>query len=322
LTATPAQGYSFKGWSDGCFGTALVCALAPDADTTVHATFVSAGELELTVGGPGVVSMASAGLACGDTEDYCEANFPVLDQVQLTPTPAPGAQFAGWGGPCAQYGTGPCDVQVGLSTGVTATFENAGTTSEGVAASGDQASLTVTHEQTPIASAPDVLSSCVDLSPCTGEVTPGTFLTLTVGGGFVISGAPILANYAWSGACVGNWPVCSLVVDSPASVTVSEASGFTSTPGYKRAPNGDQAFQTTVSGAGIVLANGFRLYCSEALTLNQCDWNLPSGRLVTLVAKPSKRAHLVGWKGDCSGSRPTCKLRIGPSEGASAAFAR
>jgi uncharacterized membrane protein YgcG len=72
--------------------------------------------------GSGSVSSPQAGIACGAS---CRQWFEAGATVSLVATPAPGSTFAGWsGGGCS--GTGPCQVNVTANTGVTATFEVAG----------------------------------------------------------------------------------------------------------------------------------------------------------------------------------------------------
>ncbi len=72
--------------------------------------------------GTGSVSSAQTELACGAV---CRQWLEVGQTVTLVATPEPGSAFAGWsGGGCA--GTAPCQVSVNADTGVTATFEVAG----------------------------------------------------------------------------------------------------------------------------------------------------------------------------------------------------
>jgi hypothetical protein len=133
MTAVAPPGLTFTGWRGACYGSAPICAALPQANTTVVAQFASTGEIDMTVGGPGVVSGAMvagpgdvssspAGLSCGQASTLCSATFPDSSMVKLTATPAAGARFAGWGGPCTQYGTSPCTVVAAGTTGVTASF--------------------------------------------------------------------------------------------------------------------------------------------------------------------------------------------------------
>ena len=98
LTATPATGSLFTGWSGGvCTGTGA-CTVTVTQAASVTATF----ELQtyaLTVAkagtGTGTVTSTPAGLACDPT---CSALYPYGTAVTLTATPDPTSTFTGWSG--------------------------------------------------------------------------------------------------------------------------------------------------------------------------------------------------------------------------------
>jgi len=126
LTATPATGSTFAGWSgSSCTGTTSTCTATVTAPTTVTATFTATpapAPVGLTVTpagtGSGTVSSSPAGITCGTT---CSTTYSSGTGVTLTATPATGSTFAGWsGGGCT--GTGTCTVTVTAPTTVTATF--------------------------------------------------------------------------------------------------------------------------------------------------------------------------------------------------------
>src|SRR5204862_7072285 len=58
LTAKPATGFSFSGWSGGCAGTGTSCTVALDGDTTVMATFQKGGTPPTQLGTPILLSPA------------------------------------------------------------------------------------------------------------------------------------------------------------------------------------------------------------------------------------------------------------------------
>lgn len=122
LTATPAGGSVFAGWSGGgCSGTGT-CVVTVSAATSVNAQF-DLGPQTLTVviagTGTGTVASAPAGIACAPT---CSAAFPGGSVVVLTATAGGGSTFTGWsGGGCS--GTGMCSVTMNSATSVTATFD-------------------------------------------------------------------------------------------------------------------------------------------------------------------------------------------------------
>jgi len=103
LTATPATGSTFAGWSGGsCTGTTSICTATVTAPTTVTATFTATpapAPVGLTVTpagtGSGTVSSSPAGITCGTT---CSTTYSSGTGVTLTATPATGSTFAGWSG--------------------------------------------------------------------------------------------------------------------------------------------------------------------------------------------------------------------------------
>jgi Right handed beta helix region/Divergent InlB B-repeat domain len=200
LTATPAAGWVFMGWSGaGCAGTGS-CSLTLTTATTVRATFAPA-PVTLTVIraglGSGVVTSAPAGISCGTS---CSASFPSGSPVGLTATAAAGSVFTGWsGGGCT--GTSTCTVSPVSATTITATF--APTTVVAL-------TLTVSGSGTgTVTSAPAGLSCGAS---CSVSFATGTSvaLTATATAGSVFAG--------WSGACTGSGP-CTVVMDQARAVT-------------------------------------------------------------------------------------------------------
>jgi hypothetical protein len=130
LTAMPAAGSAFVGWTGGgCSGTAP-CQVTLTADITVTATFGAASQsYSLTVSragtGSGSVASNPSGINC---EPTCSATYASGTAVTLSATPAAGSTFAGWtGGGCG--GTAPCRVTLAANTTVTASFTSGTATS-------------------------------------------------------------------------------------------------------------------------------------------------------------------------------------------------
>src|SRR5207245_3663496 len=96
LTATPAAGSTFSGWSGGgCSGTGT-CTVTMSAATTVTATF-TLQTFSLTVSkagtGSGTVASTPAGITCGTD---CSEPYMSGTAVTLTATPGVGSVFSGW----------------------------------------------------------------------------------------------------------------------------------------------------------------------------------------------------------------------------------
>ena len=117
LTATPAAGFVFGGWSGACGGIGA-CVVPMNNAASVNASFVQ-GTIPLTVAttGAGTVSSVPAGINCGTT---CSALFLPNTAVTLTAAPGAGMVFLGWSGACS--GTASCTLTIGGPTSVAAAF--------------------------------------------------------------------------------------------------------------------------------------------------------------------------------------------------------
>ena len=115
LTAVPAQGFVFGGWSGGCSGTSASATVTVGGDVSCTATFTALYTLQVTKTGPGTVTSAPAGVSCGDA---CSATYTAGTVVTLTATPASGYVFVGWSGTGCATGT----VQMSQARTCTATF--------------------------------------------------------------------------------------------------------------------------------------------------------------------------------------------------------
>jgi len=126
LTANPATGSDFSGWSGGgCSGTAT-CTVTMDQTRSVSAVFtLQTHQLDVTTAGSGsgYVGSAPAGIDCqtgSATHTDCSEDY-AGGSVTLTANPATGSDFSGWsGGGCS--GTGTCTVSMDQARSVTATF--------------------------------------------------------------------------------------------------------------------------------------------------------------------------------------------------------
>ena len=199
LTAAPAAGWVFAGWSGGgCTGTGS-CVLTLTTATTVTATFARAPVTLAVVragAGSGTVTSAPAGIACGVT---CSASFPSGGAVVLTATPAAGSTFGGWsGGGCA--GTGTCTLTPVSATTVVATFTPV------------TFALTLTVEGAGGGTVTSTPAGIVCSVSCSAAYGVGISVTRTA------APAPGSTFAGWSGACAGT-AACALVLDQARAVT-------------------------------------------------------------------------------------------------------
>ncbi|WP_338414608.1 M6 family metalloprotease domain-containing protein [uncultured Sphaerotilus sp.] len=201
LTARPATGSVFTGWSGACSGTSTVCVLSPSAAATVTATFelptFAVGVTRLgrgsgTVRGP-------SGLDCGLT---CSARYSVGTQVTLTAVASAQSDFAGWSGHCS--GAGPtCTVTMSAARMVRAEFS--------------PKQYVVNLRQAGSAGRIGGLPY--------GVTCPGG-CSFPRDAGSVVQLWPLLSRgqrfVGWSGACTGTG-ICRLAIDGTKSVTATFA---------------------------------------------------------------------------------------------------
>ncbi len=120
LTANPASGSTFSGWSGACSGISTTCTVSMRANQSAKAVFaIQTYPLSVSISGDGsgTVSSSPAGINCGSA---CTTSFAVNSAITLTASPASGSTFSGWGGACS--GTGTCTVSMGAAKSVAAQF--------------------------------------------------------------------------------------------------------------------------------------------------------------------------------------------------------
>ncbi|MDH3209714.1 MAG: hypothetical protein OEL91_04960, partial [Burkholderiaceae bacterium] len=262
LTATPATGSRFEGWSGACTGSGA-CTVSMTAARSVTATF-SLQSYAITVSktGPGAGTIVSSpsGVNCGST---CSSTRPYGSVLTLKPTPAKGSHFAGWSGACS--GTGACTVTVSQARNVGATFART------------PLPLSVTRTGTGIGS--------VSSSP--GGIDCGAICKYSMPADTTVTLVPSAADGSyfagWRGSCTGTG-ACTVTMSAARSVTAV----FT---------RHNYVLSVSKSGNGSVTSSPAGISCGSA-----CKKTLASNTVVSLTAKPAKGWAFTGWSGECSGT--------------------
>ncbi len=289
LTAAPASGSTFGGWSGACAGTGATCTVTMSQARSVTATFDGPPvRYTLTVGrdgtGSGMVTSSPAGLSCSTT---CSGTFAAGTSVTLLAVPAHGSLFTGWSGPCA--GTVACVLAMTEARSVTATFDR-----------GSISRLAVTRAGTgsgTVTSSPQG----VDCGPtCSASFASGTVVTLTA------TAATGSTFAGWSGACSGTTATCTVTAYADEAVTAT----FHASP---------ILYALTVTragtGSGTVTSSPAGVSCGTT-----CSASFGSASAVTLTAAPASGSTFAGWGGACSGTAPTCTVTMTGAQGVTATF--
>lgn len=283
LTATPAAGWRFVGWTGGgCNGTAT-CVMTMSAATTVTATFDQLTfTLSLTSVGGRVTSLP-AGIDCpGD----CGETYAQGTSVTLTAVPDAGQQFTGWsGGGCS--GNGTCQIAMNANAGVTASFAAAPT---------GTFALTVG-----VSGAGAVTSSVGGIScpaACATTIAQNASVTLTA--------TPSTgANFqVWGGACSGTAATCTVQMTAARAVTASF-----STVNFPLTVTRAGAGTGTVTSAPAGISCGTD--CAESYAQNTA---------VTLTAAAGSGSLFSGWSGACTGTG-SCSVTMSAARNVTATFA-
>ena len=132
LTAAPASGWVFGGWSGACSGVSD-CSVRMDADASVRATFnpppppppPAKAHMIVSVEGNGQVS--GSGINCGFGSTACDVTVNAGTNVSLTATPGDQVRFMGWSGACSGGGT-TCGIAANGQMRLTAKFQDVLTT--------------------------------------------------------------------------------------------------------------------------------------------------------------------------------------------------
>lgn len=125
LTAKPASGQTFQGWSGACesAGVNTTCTLTMNSALAVGADFTGESTVhKLTVSRSGTGALlgtvTGTGIDCGTD---CTETYQSPTSIALAASAQKGAKFMGWsGGGCS--GTGTCTVSVSGAVGVVARF--------------------------------------------------------------------------------------------------------------------------------------------------------------------------------------------------------
>jgi len=279
------QGWTFWQWDVTDAGTVPGITTRIDRDRYIGTdlTYASIASITAQPAEGGSITDSSGKISCAQTTT-CTALYNPGDAIQLTATPAPGYEFAEWGGACASSGSEPtCSLTTLGTKTVTATFSYR---------------LTVTvagHVPGHVTSSPagiDCPGTCSALMPI------GTTVTLT-------ATTSVWSGVTWSGDCSGTDPTgCSVLMDQKRDVTatfrdLAPPTATITPPGARDAPvrvSFDQpVHHVTTRNLLVRPAGGKKLEARIACFAksgNRTDCGTGNVRLAVLRPTVRLRAHL------------------------------
>jgi hypothetical protein len=290
LTATPAAGSSFAGWSDGaCIGTGA-CKVSMTQARSVVATFAT-GRHALTVvkegTGSGTITSAPAGIDCGSD---CAQTYDHDAMVTLTAQADIGSSFFGWTGvPCVNSGGDSCAVPMTQARTVKATFHLTKRSLQVVKLRDGSGTVTSTPDGI------DCGPTCAHDFPTRSTVT----LTATADPGSRFTG--------WLAEDCPDTGDCTVTLDVPKTVG-ARFEPVASHYNLNVLRDGDGRGTVTSAPAGIDCG----IDCSQSYA---------DGTEVTLTAAPNAGSTFIGWHGACTGTA-TCTVSMGAPREVWATFGR
>jgi hypothetical protein len=301
VARSSSQEFAFDHWAGGCVGAAERCPAILDEPLHVTATFQRLrGGIKLLVGGRGDISSEPPGIACGVSGGQCEAEFGLGATIQLIATPAPGAEFYGWGDGCQRTRPTSCRLTVGYWSELSATFRTSARPA--VSQSLNVVNPGIAH----VTSDPPAINCRPD---CSASFAPNAVVRL-LGRGVT----------RWQDGCVGLGSLCTLVLDSPTDVTVESPLEQQPPP---PPPQSKRSYGLEVSvsipGYGVVTGGGIRCGAPSSRA-SDCRRLFRYRARVTLRASAKARRRFEGWSGFCVGTKLTCEVPMTVNKWVAARF--
>jgi|GEM_PF-1188802 len=313
LTASPANGYSFSGWSGACSGSGS-CTVNMNANKSVTATFTpttapppSTYTLTVSKSGSGTISSSPSGINCGSS---CTASYNNNTSVTLTASPANGYSFSGWSGACS--GSGSCTVNMNANKSVTATFTQNTVVS-------DVFNLMVTYKGPgTIFFSPTDLDGYDKFSNSTDTTTIPIRFPYYKDTNVTLTAEPV-SGYrftGWSGACSGTGS-CTVNMDSTKSVTAMFIQNTVVSDVFN--------LMVTYKGPGTIFfsptdLDGYDKFSNSTdTTTNPIRFPYYKDTSVTLTAEPASGYRFTGWSGACSGTG-SCTVNMDSTKSVTATF--
>lgn len=252
----------------------------------------------LSKSGSGTVISDPAGIDCGKT---CTAQYDQDARVTLTATPAEGSNFIGWSGACE--GTAPCIIKMTANKSVAAKFfAPAAYALQVTSPKRDYYWLYPPKALAgTVTSVPEGINCGVNNKACKYAFGKDAVVTLTA------TPQPGYYLKRWDGCATPNGLTCTVTVTKP---TTTITPRFAALPKYALRVSKTKYGSITSAPAGLKCKAGAK----------SCSAKFVTGTEVVLTAWPATDRRFVLWGGVCSGTAPTCAIRMDAKKKVSAAF--
>jgi hypothetical protein len=241
LSATPAAGSTFAGWSGACSGTGE-CKVTIGEAQEVEAEFVATPKFSISlenVGeGSGTARSTPAGIDCGSE---CSAEFSEGAKVTLTAAPASGSKFVEWSGEeCAGSTEATCEFTVpSHAVAVKAEFGQSTTVPLRV----------VKYGQGTVVSSPSGIDCAGGCFTESAELEPGSVtLTETPAAGYEFAG--------WIGCNATAPTTCEVALSTPTEVMATFLKAGSEGKEGNQGPAGGEGKEGKTGSAGATGSTG------------------------------------------------------------------
>lgn len=259
LTATPDADQEFDGWSGDCTGIGD-CILSMDVARSVTAVFGTTATLTVDPPDHGVVGSDVGGIDC---PAVCSRDYAVGTAVTLTSISDPGWTFGAWGGDCTGAPPSGCTLTIDADASVSVTYDPLPTYT-----------LNVSTDGTGQGSVSSDLGAIDCPTACADDYVEGQTVVLSANPG------PNSDLSAWTGACTGAGPSCSVTMNAAQSVNAS----FDAAPDLQTLDDDDPAiFYNGWRGVADASASGGAYRMSDVVG-DQATWKSTKTASLTWVS--------------------------------------
>jgi hypothetical protein len=323
LTASPAEGSTFAGWSGACSGTGSCKVTMSEAKSVTASFALKSGPTNLRTltlkksaggtGGTGTVSSKPKGINCGSACNEAVASMYENSVVVLKAKASTGSTIASWTGCETSTGVGgaegTCEVTMSAAKEVKVAWS--GTSKEILSAkaltlSKGESSGKGTVKAAGLACEAECTSTTVLYQGPTGvepKVKPGKTVTLK--------------EVAAFGSEFSGWSGCGSEVEGNCVVTMEAAKAVSAE--FTLKPTTTLTLNKGGTGTGSVSSKPKAINCGATCTTQSAS--VPKEEAVILKEKPGTGMTFTGWSGGgCSGTAETCTVSLSGASSVTASF--